>query len=125
MLDREKNVCVMHPTKVCCNGCDSPPYQPWRNTKSFFADVFFELNNFSVFGNPREDSIVLDRMSLYNIARAILIGRKTAFGSRLSLKLSKQMLESLSCIAHSEIEEFLGAATSRAALLNGFIASSA
>jgi len=50
----------MHCAKVCCNGCDSPPDQPWRNTKIFIPNVFFELNDFSIVSNSGEDSIVLE-----------------------------------------------------------------
>jgi hypothetical protein len=115
----------MHSAKVCYNGCDSPPYSLWRYSKFFFSNVFFELNDFSVVSKSREDSIVLDRMSPYNLFRAIAIDCKTSFSSRLSAYLLNELLNSYSCIAHGVIDAFLGADTSGAALKYGFIASPA
>lgn len=115
----------MHSAKVCCNGCNSPPDPPWSNSETFFSNSSRELNDFSIISKSREDSIVLDRMSLYNIFGAIAIDCKTSFSSSLTKKLLKLLLKSLSWVVHVDIDKLLAADTSDAALINGFIASTA
>ena len=64
-------------------------------------------------------------MSFNNSIGAIAIGRKTALRSSLTPYFPNELLKSVPCAAHSDVDEFLGAGTSGADLSYGFITSPA
>jgi hypothetical protein len=64
-------------------------------------------------------------MSFDNSIGAIAISRKTALRSSLTPYFPNDLLKSVPCTAHSDVDEFLGAGLSGADLSYGFITSPA